>query len=143
MMVESTVRMSMAGDNALGCSYAIVEKSGIDVILILKQAECAIFDGADLKGNGPFPRYLLLKHYPSAALAYTDFLKLIGKMCKKHPDSKYFRHRIQEDNRMVVETFGAEHLLTDAERPLYQDRFSAFLQFVCTHRNDFYPEVSP
>lgn len=142
-MVESTVRISMADDNALDCSYAIVEKSGTGVILILRQAECAIFDWAELKSTGPFPRYLLLKHYPDAALAYADFLKLIGKMCKKHPDSKYFRNRIREDNRMVVERFGSEHMLTDAERPHYQDRLCAFVQFVSCRRSDFYPEVSP
>ena len=142
-MIESIVKISMADENALDCSYAIVEKSGAGVILILRQTECAIFDWADLKSTGPFPRYLLLKHYADAALAYTDFLKLIGKMCKKHPDSKYFRSRIEEDNRMVVERLGSEHMLTDPERPCYQARLSAFVQFVSTHRTDFYPEVSP
>jgi hypothetical protein len=34
--------------------------------------------------------YLLLKHYDSDSSAYRDFLKLIGKMCKKSGDSKYF-----------------------------------------------------
>lgn len=141
-MVESTVKLSMADDNVLGCSYAIVEKCGIGVILILKHTECAIFDWADLTGPGAFPRYLLYKHYPDAALAYTDFLKLIGKMCKKRPDSKYFRSRIQEDNRMAVDRLGVEHLLSEEERPQYHDRFSAFLQFVARHRTDFSPEVS-
>ena len=80
-MTESTVHVSMRAENGLGCSYAVVCKANHAVLILLRDAECAVFDLLQ-----PDSRYLLLKHYADAALAYTDFLKLIGKMCKKQPD---------------------------------------------------------
>ena len=57
-MIESMVSVSMRDQNNLGCSYAIISKSGIRVIVILKDSECAIFDYERLKGSDF--HYLLL-----------------------------------------------------------------------------------
>ena len=46
-------------------------------------------------------KYLLLKQYYDNKSAYKDFLKLIGKMCKKTKSSKYFSNHRIEDNRMI------------------------------------------
>ena len=88
-MTESVVKVSMIEDNSLNCSYAIISKDKLNIIIIFKDLECAIFDLDDLKATKEY-RYLLLKHYVTGSYAYTDFLKLIGKMCKKDKSSKYF-----------------------------------------------------
>lgn len=81
-MIRSTVDISMQEDNGLSCSYAKIYKAGIQVIIILAQKECAIFNYSKIK-QGIYNEYLLLKHYPNTTYSYQDFLKLIGKMCKK------------------------------------------------------------
>ena len=129
-MIESTVRISMQDDNDLNCSYAVIRKGRIEIILILRDSECAIFNFEQLKAAGAACRYLLLKHYSSPSLAYTDFLKLIGKMCKKHEDSKYFLNPRDEDNRMVCDAIGQEHIILDTEKALYAERFQDFMQFI-------------
>lgn len=129
-MIQSTVKISMRDENTLNCSYAIVTKDIITIILILKDCECAIYDYNDLKSAKESCHYLLLKHYKSPSYAYTDFLKLIGKMCKKRSDSKYFSCRKEEDNRMIFEDFGHEHMITDEEKDTYRERFTDFENFV-------------
>lgn len=124
-MVRSVVRMEE--NPALGATYAVVEKGGMGVLLVLKDRECGIFDCNDTDLGGF--RYLLLKHYDTPSRAYEDFLKLVGKMCKKGEDSKYFGNRISEDNRMV-RTAEGEHGISRAERALYEERFAAFREFV-------------
>lgn len=136
-MIESMVRTSMRDENDLDCSYATIDKGGIRVTVILRDAECAIFDAAALAAEPFHYHYLLLKHYPSSASAYTDFLKLIGKMCKKREDSKYFRCRREEDNRMVFCDFESEHMITAAERDIFQSRYDVFEQFITEHRKHF------
>ena len=69
--------------------------------------------------------------------AYTDFLKLIGKMCKKEPDSKYFRNHKEEDNRMVHNGKMQEHMINDEERSIYESRLNAFVGFVLKNRDAF------
>lgn len=136
-MTESIVRVSMRDDNDLDCSYAIVGKEEISVIILLKDSECAIFDYHVLKNKTVDCPYLLLKHYESDADAYRDFLKLIGKMCKKEKSSKYFLARKEEDNRMVFYAGQGEHMITREDRAVYQKRFALFNQFVLSHRGDF------
>ena len=100
-MIESTVKVSMRDDNDLNCSYAIISKGNTNVIIILKDSECAIFDYNSLKADNFVYEYLLLKHYDNDSDAYKDFLKLIGKICKKQEGSKYFLNHKREDNRMI------------------------------------------
>lgn len=121
-MTESAVRVSMRAENGPGCSCAIVRKGDKAVLILLRNAECAIFDLGD-----PQSRYLLLKHYPDDRAALADFYKLIGKMCAKPESSKYFGTRMAEDNRMVVPPQGPEYMLPPAEAPQYADRLAAFL----------------
>ena len=129
-MTESTVKISMRDENTLNCSYAIVTKGTISIILILRDCECAIYDYNGLKTTKEKYPYLLLKHYKKASCAYKDFLKLIGKMCKKSKDSKYFLCRKDEDNRMIFEDFEHEHMIKDEEKETYRERFSDFENFV-------------
>lgn len=131
-MTESTVRISMRAENNLDCSYAIVSKGGHAVLILLRDAECAIFDRDE-----PESRYLLLKHYPGDRTALTDFYKLIGKMCAKPENSKYFGTRKDEDNRMVVLSNGSEHMLQAGEAEAYAPRLQAFLAFAAPIRRTF------
>lgn len=121
-MTESTVHVSMRAENGLGCSYAVVRKANHAVLILLRDTECAVFDL-----HQPDSRYLLLKHYPDDRAALTDFYKLIGKMCAKPADSKYFGSRKDEDNRMVVPSQGKEYMLPPEEAPQYAARLTAFL----------------
>ncbi len=72
-MVASIVKVSMRDDNDLGCSYAIVSKGKVSVIIVLKDSECAIFDYDLLKMAEYEYYYLPLKHYDSDGSAYRDF----------------------------------------------------------------------
>lgn len=128
-MTRSTVEISMKEENAYNCSYAIITKDEISIILILKECECAIYDYRDLCSK-EHCHYLLLKHYNKPSFAYQDFLKLIGKMCKKSKDSKYFTQRIEEDNRIIFEDFEHEHMIKDDEIKIYAERFSEFHIFI-------------
>ncbi len=136
-MVESTVRISMQNDNDLHCSYAIICKGSISIIIILKDAECAIFDYSSLKAESFAYKYLLLKHYYTDSLAYKDFLQLIGKMCKKEESSKYFLNHREEDNRMVCYDWANEHMIGEEEKKDYQERYIKFKEFVLNGRFRF------
>ena len=129
-MTESIVKVSMQDENSLNCSYAIITKDKISILIILKDTECGIFNYDDLKSQKGNLRYLLLKHYSNPSFAYKDFLKLIGKMCKKNANSKYFSNPKDEDNRMVFEDFDHEHMLSAEEKMSYEARFTAFKSFV-------------
>lgn len=131
-MTESTVRISMRAENSLDCSYAIVSKGGHAVLILLRDADCAIFDR-----DAPESCYLLLKHYPDDRAALADFYKLIGKMCAKPECSKYFGSHRDEDNRMVVLNDGSEHMLQPGEAEAYAQRLHAFLAFAATIRHAF------
>ncbi len=136
-MTESTVKISMRDENGLNCSYAIITKDKMSIILVLKDLECAVFNYNDLKSREYEYHYLLLKHYDSASYAYKDFLKLIGKMCKKGKDSKYFANPKNEDNRMVYGCSDGGHMIKEKERPLYEERYSDFKYFVLGNKEAF------
>ncbi len=136
-MVESVVKVSMRDDNDLGCSYAIVSKGKVSVIIVLKDSECAIFDYDLLKMAKYEYHYLLLKQYASDGSAYRDFLKLIGKMCKKRADSKYFLNRKREDNRIVLSGDEGEHVISGEEKAAYDRRYILFREFVLQNRGRF------
>ena len=135
-MTESTVQISMRDENDLNCNYAIITKDNISVIVILKDLECAVFNYSDLQQK-ECASYLLLKHYKNTSCAYTDFLKLVGKMCKKHKDSKYFANQIIEDNRIVFDDFNCEHGISEDERPLFKARYIEFINFVMENKSRF------
>lgn len=135
-MTESTVQISMRDENDLNCNYAIITKDNISVIVILKDLECAVFNYSDLQQK-ECASYLLLKHYKNTSCAYTDFLKLVGKMCKKHKDSKYFANQIIEDNRIVFDDFNCEHGISEDERPLFKARYLEFINFVMENKSRF------
>ena len=137
-MEKSLVQTSMRDENGLGCSYAIISKEDVSVIVILRDRECGIFDYGQLLAEDASLSYLLLKHYDSDSNAYRDFLKLIGKMCKKSADSKYFRNHLREDNRMVSPDGCPGHMLRPEENAEFQDRLSAFLSFVLLNRKQFH-----
>lgn len=128
-MTQSIVKIYMRGEHSLDCSYAIVSKEATSVIIILRESECAIFDYNQFKADSFSYKYLLFKHYPDTASAYNDFWELIGKMCKKHEDSKYFLNHKNEDNRMAVTPSGTRMLL-DEDKATYSDRYATFKQFV-------------
>ena len=135
-MEKSIVYVSMKDNNDLDCSYSIVQKDEAKVVIILKDSECGIFDYDELVNQNLF-HYLLLKHYPDDGSAYKDFLKLTGKMCKKSKFGKYFLNHIEEDNRMVFIDMKNEHMITEEERNLYNDRFEVFQKFVKEKANLF------
>lgn len=136
-ITESTVKVSMRDDNDFNCSYAVVCKGDIGVVIVLKDSECAVFSCSDLKKDVFDHHYLLLKHYADDAQAYRDFLKLIGKMCKKDASSKYFVAPKDEDNRMICTDEGSEHMILEAELSVYRERFNAFKEFICRNRHRF------
>ena len=121
----------MEENPAAGAVYAVVDKGSASVLLVLRGRECGVFDYTAMSLD-KF-QYLLLKHYDTPSRAYEDFLKLVGKMCKKREDSKYFGNHVPEDNRMV-RTMEDEHSITCKERALYEERFAAFREFVAQER---------
>ena len=134
-MEKSIVYVSMRDDN-IGCSYSIIQKDELKVIIILKDLECGIFDYNKLKCNREF-KYLLLKQYHDTESAYKDFLKLIGKMCKKAKSSKYFSNHKIEDNRMIYNNSKSEHMISSEEKNIYNDRYIIFEKFVLDNIDNF------
>ena len=130
-MEKSLVQISMRDENGLGCSYAIISKEDVSVIVILRDRECGIFDYGQLLAEDASLSYLLLKHYDSDSNAYRDFFK-------KSADSKYFRNHLREDNRMVSPDGCPGHMLRPEENAEFQDRLSAFLSFVLLNRKQFH-----
>ncbi len=118
-MEKSTVYVSMREDNNLDCSFAIIDKLGKSIIIIFKDLECVIYDYEHFKKEDFNYKYLLLKHYEDETSAYKDFMKLIGKMCKKSIDSKYFNNHIIEDNRIVFYDDNNEHMISETKEDKY------------------------
>lgn len=114
-MEKSEVYISMKNETNKECSWAIVKKQSnlktVSILLVLIDRETAIFDYNNMLASDKL-EYLLLKQYLDSNTAYLDFMKLIGKMCKKSIESKYFLNRISEDNRMIVESFENEVMIT-------------------------------
>lgn len=122
--MNNNVRVSMRSELQPGCSFAVVEKGCAGVLILLRDTECAVF-----RLQQPDSRYLLLKHYPDSRAALRDFYKLVGKLCAKPAQSKYFLCPIDEDNRMVVLPDGTEHMLRPDEGSAYARRMESFLSF--------------
>ena len=136
-MEKSTVYVSMNDTNDIGSSYAIIEKDDKNAIIIFKDLEVGIFDyDALLKDNYDY-RYLLLKHYESTTKAYKDFLKLIGKMCKKSVNCKYYKNPIIEDNWMIFNDDTNEHMITEEEIGNYLTRKNSFIEYIKNNKNKF------
>ena len=133
-MEKSTVYIS-TDDNDIKCSYAIIDKGEKSVVIILKELECAIYDYDYLLKNNF--KYLLLKHYDSSTKAYKDFMKLIGKMCKKNIESKYFKNHIDEDNWMIFDDNENEHMILDNEKDKYLVRKNNFIEFIKNNKSKF------
>ncbi len=128
-MNESVVKVSMQDENELNCSYAIISKDSTSIVIILKKKECGIFDYDVIKRKDFRYEYLLLKHYDSESVSYKDFLKLIGKMCTKDKNSKYFGNHKQEDNRMVADSMGAR-MINEDEKSAYDERYNDYKKCV-------------
>lgn len=107
-MEKSIVNVSMKEENHYDCSYAIItkEKNGFEkcVIVILKDLECGVFDYEDFKSDKNL-KFLLLKQYDNAEYALKDFYKIVGKMCHKNIESKYFLNHKEEYNRIKFVDF--------------------------------------
>jgi len=126
----SIVQTLVKDENDYGCNIARVKKDDSMIIIIQKDNEVGIYDYQEflLENNGE--KYLLLKHYNNPTYAYKDFLKLIGKMCKKSKYNKYFSTHLDEDNRMVFEDFENEHMITREEKIEYKDRYKEYTSFI-------------
>ena len=133
-MNESTVQISMKDENKLDCSYAIITKDLSGVVIVLRKMECGIFDYSEIREKRNDLKYLLLKHYDSEKTAYKDFLKLIGKMCMKSKESKYFGVHMNEDNRMIADSFGAR-MINEEEKDVYESRYNDFLSCIVKVEN--------
>ena len=133
-MQKSTVYVSMRDEN-LDCSYAIVEKEGKSIIIILRDLECIIYDYNDFQLDNFDYKYLLLKYYEDSSLAYKDFLKLIGKMCKKSIDSKYFNNHIEEDNVIIFYDDKKENMIPKERENEYLERKEKLTNFIRNSKN--------
>ena len=139
-MEKSTVYVSMDNHNEIGCSYAIINKGEKNVIIIFKDLECVIYDyDSFLMDNFDF-NYLLLKHYENSTKAYKDFMKLIGKMCKKSINCKYFKNHIEEDNWMIFNDDVNEHMILEEEKDKYLTRKNNLTKFVKNNKDKFIKE---
>ena len=134
LMEKSIVYVSMSDKNGLGCSYAIIDKGEKSVVIIFKDLECAIYDYDSLMNDNSESKYLLLKHYDDSTLAYKDFMKLIGKMCKKSVEGKYFKNHIEEDNWMIFSDDNNEHMILEEEKNEYLLRKNIFIEFIKNNR---------
>ena len=136
-MEKSIVYVSMDKNNELECSYAIVEKEEKSIIIVFKDLEVAVYDYDFFIKNDFDYKYLLLKHYDNSTKAYKDFMKLIGKMCKKSVECKYFRNPIEEDNWMVFNDDTHEHMICDEEKEIYLVRKNNLNEFLKNNKNKF------
>lgn len=136
-MEKSIVYISMKDKNDIECSYAIIEKEKKNAIIIFKDLECAIYDYDALLRDDFDYKYLLLKHYDNTTKAYKDFMKLIGKMCKKSIECKYFKNPIDEDNWMIFEDDTNEHMISEEEKSTYLDRKNSLTKFIRDNKVKF------
>lgn len=136
-MEKSIVYISMKDKNDIECSYAIIEKEKKNAIIIFKDLECAIYDYDALLRDDFDYKYLLLKHYDNTTKAYKDFMKLIGKMCKKSVECKYFKNPIDEDNWMIFEDDTNEHMILEEEKSTYLDRKNSLTKFIRDNKVKF------
>lgn len=130
-MLPSAVAFYPLGELAPECTCALIRKGSHAALLVHRERECAVLDPAALAAGQT--GYLLLKHYHSQEAAWRDFLRLMGKLCTKRPDSKYFGTRIPEDNRMIVRPDGSEAMLPSDIDPDLDARLTAFRAFIGEH----------
>lgn len=134
-MEKSIVYISMRDDNNIDCSYSIVQKDELKVIIVLKDLECAIFDYNNLKNEKKF-KYLLLKQYYDNESAYKDFFKLIGKMCKKQNRVNIFQIielKIIEWYMIILRM----SIWLVLRKKIYNDRYIIFKKFVIDNIDNF------
>ena len=118
------------------CCYAIVDKREKGVIIILNELECVIFDYDDFSNDNFNYKYLLIKYYDDFDYAYKDFLKLIGKMCKKNIESKYFKNHIKEDNSISFVDFKIEHAVSSMDLK-YEERYKKLIEYIKNNKEKF------
>lgn len=137
-MEKSIVNVSMRDDNNYGCSYAIItkEKNKIQksIIVILRDLECGVFDYEEFKNNENL-RFLLLKQYDNNVYALKDFYKIVGKMCHKNIESKYFLNHKEEYNRIKFIDFQTETSDFDYNDEELFARYHSFQKFIEENRN--------
>ena len=134
-MEKSIVYISMRDDNNIDCSYSIVQKDELKVIIVLKDLECAIFDYNNLKNEKKF-KYLFLKQYYDNESAYKDFFKLIGKMCKKQNRVNIFQIielKIIEWYMIILRM----SIWLVLRKKIYNDRYIIFKKFVIDNIDNF------
>ncbi len=136
-MEKSVVYVSMKDRNDADCSFAIIEKEDKRAFIIFKDLECAIYDYDALLRDDFDYKYLLLKHYENTTKAYKDFMKLIGKMCKKSVNCKYFKNPIEEDNWMIFNDDTNEHMILEEEKKVYVDRKNSLTEFIRNNKDKF------
>ena len=134
-MEKSIVYMQMGDDN-YHCSYAVVDKILKSVVIILKDLECVIYDYDDFIKDDFDYKFLLLKHYDNPRKAYKDFMKLIGKMCKKDIESKYFKNHISEENRIIFEDDEKEVMISNPDK-VYLEREQNLIDFIQNNKEKF------
>lgn len=117
----------------MDCSYVIVQKGAYSITIVLRCKECAIFDSFELMRSENC-HYLLLKQYTSEQQAYRDFLRLIGKMCIKKDNSKYFAEHLEEDNRIYVAANDQETMSRPSDTTALDIRLTDFMAYIITHR---------
>lgn len=130
----STVKISLRDENSFDFSYSIITKGEKSIVIILKDADCGIFDYEAMKNDDFVYSYLLLKHYTTTSVAYKDFLKLNGKMCAKKENSKYFGSHKDEDNRMICDIGGSRMICND-EISAYRERYENFKNSILEYKN--------
>lgn len=132
-MENSVVHISMRNENNYDCSYAIIEKEKNNtqksVIVILKDLECGVFDYNEFKNTKEL-RFLLLKQYDNSDYALKDFYKIVGKMCHKNIESKYFLNHKEEYNRIKFIDFQNETMDFDYNDAILFSRYNSFLEFI-------------
>lgn len=132
-MEKSTVYVSMRDDNNYDCSYAIItkakNKNSKSAIVVLKDLECGIFDYEEFKSARDL-KFLLLKQYDNSNYALKDFYKIVGKMCHKNIESKYFLNHKKEYNRIKFIDFQTEIMDFDDNDEKLFTRYNSFLKFI-------------
>ena len=136
-MEKSIVYVSTKKENKFECNFAIVEKSNKSVIIICRDLECVIYDYENFQKDDFDYKYLLLKHYPDEIMAYKDFLKLIGKMCKKSIDSKYYNNHIEEDNRIMFFNDKNEYMMKDSDNEILLLKYNYLKEFIIENKYQF------
>ena len=130
-MATSTVTVSLKEHTFNDFSYAIVNKGLISAVLILGDKVCGIFNLLELRNVEPFRfHYLLLKHYDTDEDAQTDFVHILGELCKMNDASRYYLLPLEEDNRIIYKGYNDEHKITTEERSKYKRQYNDYMRLV-------------